>query len=105
MRRGRSLVSLTTVRIAWLLKARRDPNTCVSRRPICPMGTAIEILEGVANREVLPRVDGRPAPQQYAYCRRRGAGMLLVEFTDRVRRSLILGGEAFLCVMCCRGSI
>ena len=85
---GRIPVTWRRVHLVPIPKAGKDMRQATSYRPITLICTAMKIFETVLYHRLLPLIEPKLHPAQYAYRRLRGTEMCLVELMDAVHRGL-----------------
>ena len=94
--RGRIPKALRRVHVILLNKPGKDPKTPANRRPISLISTAMKLMESIVYRRLLPLVEPKLHPGQYAYRRARGAEHHLSSLMDLVQRTLLRGHFAYV---------
>ena len=88
--------TLRRVYVVPIPKAGKDPHNAESIRPITLISTIVKIMEMVIYHRILPTVEQKLSPEQYAYRRDRGTEMCLTELMDFVHREICRGKWCYL---------
>ena len=88
--------TLRRIHLIPVPKPGKDPHQLSSRRPISLLSTAIKLVEAVIYHRIIPAVEPRLAPEQYAYRRERGTEQHLTELLDAVHRATKRGKYCYI---------
>ena len=96
LERGAIPNTMMELYIIPLEKPDKDPKLCTSKRPISLLCIVAKILEAVVLNRLLPALERRLNPAQFAYRRSRGTEMHLQEMSDFAHEAIDKGEFVYI---------